>query len=166
MRLVVDDSDGIIRPDHAVDHAVLEVALDEGEPHRHDLGVGGQLRAGHEEVTLQLEQRGSQVGQRARQAVGSLERDAQWLQAKIVELQASQDPSHPLAQRLRSSARLAEEVDDKKGIYYRLGALYEEQLADIDRAALDASYLGPELLDLMLDVCSVWPAGPLIRTRL
>ena len=33
-------------------------------------------------------------------------------------------------------------------------------LADIDRAALDASYLGPELVDMMLDVCSVWPAGP------
>jgi tetratricopeptide (TPR) repeat protein len=29
---------------------------------------------------------------------------------------------------------LAEEVDDKKAIYYRLGALYEEQLTDIERA--------------------------------
>ncbi len=33
-------------------------------------------------------------------------------------------------------------------------------LADIDRAALEASYLGPELVDMMMDVCSVWPAGP------
>jgi tetratricopeptide (TPR) repeat protein len=29
---------------------------------------------------------------------------------------------------------LAEEVEDKKAIYYRLGALYVEQLADVDRA--------------------------------
>jgi pimeloyl-ACP methyl ester carboxylesterase len=32
--------------------------------------------------------------------------------------------------------------------------------ADIDRRALEASYLGPDLVDMMLDVCSVWPAGP------
>jgi pimeloyl-ACP methyl ester carboxylesterase len=30
----------------------------------------------------------------------------------------------------------------------------------IDRAALEASYLGPMLVDMMLDVCEFWPKGP------
>ncbi len=33
-------------------------------------------------------------------------------------------------------------------------------VADLDREALEASYLGPDLVDMMADVCSVWPAGP------
>ncbi len=33
-------------------------------------------------------------------------------------------------------------------------------LADLDRAALEASYLGPDLVDMMADVCSIWPTGP------
>ena len=31
---------------------------------------------------------------------------------------------------------------------------------NIDREALEASYLGPDLVDMMRDVGSVWPAGP------
>ncbi len=34
------------------------------------------------------------------------------------------------------------------------------EAADLDREALEASYLGADLVDLMVDVCSIWPAGP------
>jgi pimeloyl-ACP methyl ester carboxylesterase len=33
-------------------------------------------------------------------------------------------------------------------------------VAELDRAALEASYLGADLVDLMADVCSIWPTGP------
>lgn len=32
--------------------------------------------------------------------------------------------------------------------------------AELDREALEASYMGAALVDLMADVCSVWPTGP------
>ena len=34
------------------------------------------------------------------------------------------------------------------------------KLDELDREALEASYLGADLVDLMADVCSIWPAGP------
>jgi pimeloyl-ACP methyl ester carboxylesterase len=33
--------------------------------------------------------------------------------------------------------------------------------ADVDQAALDASYLGPQQLEAIKTMCSVWPKGPL-----
>ena len=33
-------------------------------------------------------------------------------------------------------------------------------LAGLDRDALEASYLGADLVDQMADICSIWPTGP------
>ncbi len=69
---------------------------------------------------------------------------------------------HPLgAQFLTTTQSLAEAI--AVGMHNSVmcsedNARYD--VAKLDREALEASYMGADLVDLMADVCSVWPTGP------